>query len=178
MHIYGRSVTLWMGFSLTLGGRLSPGSRAGCLSHKYQTWGKCPGYPERQWAGSCPPGNTRLSWLSWEQWALLAALCMGSAVLLREQHNRTERGPWGAGRETIAEIGLLGYITTWILFCWCAQILAGVCSGGGVQTELGVLVACMQVECTAVKCDVLVLPELWHFCLILSSGGPCNGIWQ
>lgn len=37
---------------------------------------------------------------------------------------------------------------------------------------------CVQVECAAVECDVLMLPELWHFHLVLSSGGPCNGIWQ
>lgn len=115
---------------------------------------------------SCPENNG-LPWLSCA-WAV-------SVVLLRELHNWTVCGPWGTERETIAEIGLLGYITThWIPLCWCAQILSGVCSGGGVQTELGILVGCMQVECTAVKCNVLMLPELWHcdtlvsFCLLMA----------
>lgn len=117
---------------------------------------------------------------SWEHRTLLVVLrtmglascpVLGRAVLLRELHNWTVRGPGGTGRDTTAEIGLLGYITTcWILFSWCAQSLSGVCSGGGVKTELGVLVAVCRwsallwnvMSWCSLNCDTFI-----SFCLLV-----------
>lgn len=113
---------------------------AGYLSHKYQTW-----------FGAQRDSDPAAALLGTPETSLVvvrAVAFTGCPVLgqCSAAERAAQRGREGL-RET-TETGLLAYITTcWILFCWCAQILSGVCSGGGVQAELGVLVGCCEMPC-------------------------------
>lgn len=107
----------------------------------------------------------------------LAVLCLGSRCCASESYAAEPC----VGREGLRE-------TQWQKWgCWVLELLAESCSVGVPRS---CLVCALRVGCRLswvswwAGCRwrvplwnaMVMLPELWHFCLVLSSGG--NGIWQ